>query len=184
MATFTDVHDSHDHTGIPGVGGGSGSSLPNLFVGTMPSWMPTSASAFGTANRVVVIKFLVNADITVGTVHFALGASSGNLDIGIYDTSLNRLGSTGSFAAPGTGQRSRALSGSVALSGGTAYYAACAADNGTLKFAGYNGGSGAQVASGGYNLIGRKESTFPLPDPLSGMTWEDIVSAPALFFVT
>jgi hypothetical protein len=27
MATFTDVHDSHDHTGIPGVGGGGGGGV-------------------------------------------------------------------------------------------------------------------------------------------------------------
>jgi hypothetical protein len=73
MATFTDVHDSHDHTGIPGVGGGGGGA----FVGCSASNSANQSLANNTATL-----------LTWNAEHFDTDA--------IHDTSTN----PGRFTVP------------------------------------------------------------------------------------
>lgn len=172
-------HADIDHTGIPGVGG---SSMVNLFVGNIPPWLAISSPTALTANRAYIYKFVPVAAITVDTANWHCTTSAGNLDIGIYNADFSsRLGSTGSFASPGTGNRSQALTGSVALSAGTVYYLAFAASSTSLRVAQVTTNNA--VSSGGWNVFGREESALPLPASIASLdAWEDHTVHPLFYF--
>lgn len=61
-------------------------------------------------NYAVLNPLWVPAPFTVSNVWFVVNNVAGNMDVGIYDKNGNRLASTGSFAVPAVGNRSRALS--------------------------------------------------------------------------
>ena len=67
---------------------------PDLFVG--PPSYPIVNIAVPFANRPCLNKFQVGREVAVSNARFGIGVQSGNVDVGIYDASLNRLGSTGS----------------------------------------------------------------------------------------
>ena len=115
---------------------GSGGGLVNPFVGTgqcLPTYGGALASAF-VADRAYIQRFVALADVTVSTAYWNCTTSAGNMDFAIYNSDLStKLGSTGSFASPGTGARSQALGGSVNLTAGTVYYVAWATDSGAYQ---------------------------------------------------
>ena len=184
VSDFADVatdHDAHDHTGVPGVGGGAGSSLANLYVGTAPIWVTANDAAAPTADRVAIVRFRPDADITVDTVHFQVITASGNCDIGIYNEALSsKLGSTGSFVCPAAGARSQALTAPVALTGGTIYYAAMVCSSNTARIRTVT--ASARIGSP-WNQLGRLESSpIPLPASITPTAWEDTGYLPVLHF--
>lgn len=163
----------------------AGSTSPDQFLGTMPPWQVKDTMQSGGSNVATFASFLSRTGKTVGTVYWACGTSSGNLDFGIYDASLNRLASTGSFASPGTGQRSHAFTGSIALAANTLYYAAWAADNTTIRIYGLASTAAGAPGQGGWHVIGTKATSFPLPDPIATPTWDPTQAImPALYFDT
>lgn len=110
------------------------------------------------ANTAYTLAITVPVACTITKVAVYIGTSSGNIDVGIYNSSGTRLGSSGSVASPGTGSRLISLSSSVDLTPGF-YYLAVAADNATISLGRYSTdnllGSGAVATS------------FPLPSTLT-----------------
>lgn len=170
-------------TDFPAGGGSGGALANNHFVGNLSPIMAISTPTALTANRAYLYRYVPIADVTVDTANWHCTASNGNLDIGIYNSDLSSLlGSTGSFASPGTGARSQALSGSVAMTAGSVYYLAFAASSTTLRVAQLT--SPAAYASG-WNIYGREESALPLPaGPVTADAWEDHTVHPAFWFTT
>lgn len=140
VAINTDAHAAIDHTGITGVGGG-GTGPPRDWVGTLrPFEVNSAATDVGLANRHTFVAFHVNAALTAAKAYFRVATQSGNMDIGIYDSSLTRLTSVGSTAVPATGSQSLTFSSPQALSVGTLYYIAYSMSTTAAKFYGRVGG--------------------------------------------
>jgi len=110
------------------------------------------------ANTAYTLAITVPVACTITKVAVYIGVSSGNIDVGIYNSSGTRLGSSGSVASPGVGSQLISLSSSVALTPGF-YYLAVAANNATISLGRYSTdnllGSGAVATS------------FPLPSTLT-----------------
>lgn len=143
----------------------------------------TSVASALAADRVYVTKFIPAADVTVDTAAWNCATSAGNLDLGIYDAALTtKLGSTGAFASPGTGKRTQALTGSVALVAGTTYYLAFWSSSGSLLVTTYvmPGSSGFDT----WNLVGIQSSVSTnLPASVTA-TWDPgAIAVPIFWFV-
>lgn len=114
------------------------------------------------ANDARLSLCVVRHRITVASVRFRVGTSSGNIDVGIYDSAFNRLWSRGSFACPGAGSAQATIANgsptSLTLEAGI-YWVALAVDNGTAAFA------GATAALNG--TAKAAASAFPLPATIS-----------------
>jgi hypothetical protein len=130
-----------------------------------PSNLFCNSATTISANSAWYSSFDVSRPVTVTTVWFAITVASGNLDFGIYDDSGARLGSTGTFACPAAGGRSRALTGSVVLVPGVRYWAAYAADNAAVTALRYVRVVYPLVT--GYGLAGTNGSSFPLSTSLA-----------------
>lgn len=61
-----------------------------------------AAVTWPAANRAIFVPFLVYQPVVVVKLFTIVGTSSGNIDVGIYDTGANRLVSAGSTAMAGT----------------------------------------------------------------------------------
>lgn len=167
---------------LSGLGGGGSAVIPNLVISSIPPHLALSTPTALTANRAYIFKIAPTQDVTVTTAYWNCTASAGNLDFGIYNADFSsRLGSTGSFASPGTGARSQALTGSVALVAGNIYHLAFAASSTTLRVAQLT--LPAAVATGGWNMWGREESALPLPASIAAIdAWEDGTVLPYFAF--
>lgn len=162
---------------------GTGSAvIPNMFIGSIPPWLAISAPTALTANRAMLYRVTPSQDVTVTTAYWNCTASAGNLDFGIYNADLSsRLGSTGSFASPGTGNRSQALTAPVALTAGNVYYVAMAVSSTTFRSPQIT--TATAVATGGWNMFGREEASLPLPASIaSADAWEDSTVHPCFYF--
>lgn len=93
MATFTSVHDSHDHTGVPGVGGaGVGATQTYTPAWTSDGTAPTIGNGtlsgryaiLGTQLMWVAIRFVYGSTSTAGTgnYRFSLPAAYKALNVG------------------------------------------------------------------------------------------------------
>jgi len=111
-------------------------------------------------------------------VHCA--TSAGNLDLGIYNEALSsKLGSTGAFASPGTGKRTQALTGSVALTAGTVYYLAFWSNNASLLVT--TSVLPGAAGFGTWNLVGIQSSVSTnLPASITA-TWDPGAIAAPIF---
>jgi len=123
------------------------------------------------ANCPVAFPFILNESITVYQLGWYNGGSVGdNIDIGIYDTSWNRLVSAGSTAASGAGSSLQFVNVADTLLVPGTYYLAKALDtitaNRSLSYA--NGFSTATLALAG--VMDSSTAAFPLPNPLTNMT--------------
>jgi len=108
----------------------------NLTISTFDPRTPgLAAVAVDTSNNAHCTEFQVNATVIVSSVEFVIGASSGNISIGVLDRASSQwIATTGSFASPGTGIRGRALTDSITLAAGHKYYGCFAADNTSVTF--------------------------------------------------
>ncbi len=102
--------------------------------------------------------------MTITKISLYIATSSGNIDVGLYDSSGTRVVSLGSTASPGTGVRTFTVA-STALTAGQ-YYVAFAADNTTFKWGQATGA--ATMATG---MMQRETSDFPLPASFTVGAW-------------
>jgi len=140
-------------------------ALLDLWVGPFdPRLCGTYNVTIPTANKAMLCAFQVNHPITVTKARTYIGqATSGNIDLGIYDATFHRLASTGSTAASGTwSTQTINLTGSLALVPGVKYWASIAADNATITVrAALGAGPGPQDSD--CLWYGEVATSFPLP---------------------
>lgn len=114
------------------------------------------------ANRAIVVPLALPFDYSIARAYVVNGAAvSGNFDIGIYDTTFARLGSTGATAQSGTNTVQFATLALDLVAG--SYYMALAFDNGvgtTFRIS--------AVVVQWLNDVGmlQQASAYPLPNPL------------------
>ena len=119
-----------------------------------------ASGGYAVANAAHYYPFRLSAPFTSAYAFWGNGgAVSGHVDVGVYDSSFNRLGSVGSTVQAGL-QSVQSVALVVALTPGL-YYLAIAADNTTATI--YNA-----VTAAPRNWITgarRQTSAFPLPNP-------------------
>ena len=167
---------------IDGVAAG-GAANPSVGSPQALHSLGTSIASALAADRVYFTKFIPTADVTVDTAAWNCGTSAGNLDLGIYDAALTtKLGSTGAFSSPGTGNRTQALTGSVALTAGTVYYLAFWSSNASLRVPTYV--FPAAAGFGTWNLVGIQSSVSTnLPSSITA-TWDPgAIGVPIFWFL-
>jgi hypothetical protein len=154
---------------------------PNLFIGPLAPYLITGNTFnVSTASAANLYAFVVDRPITVTAAYVRIGTQSGNIDLGIYDSAGNRLGSTGSTACPAASITvSIALTAATALGVGT-FYAAIAADNTTAAFGGLLGISTPTVP--GQNLMGQVATSFPLPSTIALSSGNSIANRLGIWF--
>lgn len=127
----------------------------------------------GAANRAVIVGATLQAAATITGVRIVVGTSSGNISVGLYNSSLARVATSGAVACPASGLANVNFTGNYSASAGR-FYIGLSCDNNTATF-GFN----QQVTSG---VAGPFDGLFmatahPLPDPfVSGGS----ISAPAI----
>jgi hypothetical protein len=112
----------------------------------------------------------VMGDMTVTKISLYIATSSGNIDVGLYNSSGTKLQSTGSMSSPGTGVQIITIS-STAITAGQ-HYLAIAADNTTFK---WGQSSGADTMA--THMMQRETSDFPLPSSFSLGVWPTALSS-------
>lgn len=97
------------------------------------------------------------ASVTVTGVYYRVGATSnGNVSVGLYDESLNRLATSGAVACPATGPATTNFSASYAAAPGR-YWLAFSSDSGTATFIMSN------ISGQGTTMAKNATSSHPLP---------------------
>ena len=169
-----------------GGGGGGGTSIPNLAVGTWQAlgWVSAVGTSSGfAASRAYFAKFIPTADVTVAAAAWHCTTSAGNLDFAIYNGAHDtKLSSTGSFASPGTGDRTQALTSSLAMTAGTPYYLTFSTSSTSLRIPAVIPAVG--MGYGAWNLYGLQSSAgVPLPASLTP-SWDSAGAAYPIFWFT
>jgi hypothetical protein len=169
--------------GTPGTWVQSG-SLPDptdgqagVMIPTIPGWVGVN-NGF-TANRVSLTRFTLPVARTITAMKFrSQTAGTGNIDIGIYNTSSVLLGSSGSTAGKkgASTWQTVTLSASIALAANTVYYAALESDvsDGSYNAVFWNSSSGTGLDQLWGSTIGlaqgmQRDTTFPLPAPIGAL---------------
>lgn len=149
-------------------GGGAAGGVP---FGQMYS---QTASAWGTANRAVLVPVRVTADTLIDTLGTRIFTSNGNLDIGIYtdtsDAPDDLLISTGSVASPGTGFRTFSVA-ETNIPAGRVWLAIASSSTTFAVYSIAHSSASAGFADPGSSseIDARlKATSMPLPDPISG----------------
>ena len=106
----------------------------------------------------------VLGDMTVTKIGLYIQTSSGNIDVGLYDSTGSKLQSTGSMGSPGTGVQIIAISSTNITAG--QHYLAIAADNTTFKW-GQSTGADTMAT----HMMQRETSDFPLPVSFTVGVW-------------
>lgn len=120
---------------------------------------PNSAATVGTANRAFLIAVTVPASCTVTGMALSIGVQSGNIDVGLYNSSGTRVASSGSVACPAVSAKAQvSFTSSVAIGPGV-YYLALACDNITATFSRF----GTDVLIG----VNHFNTSMPLPTTLT-----------------
>ena len=113
----------------------------------------------GSANSAVLVAFENRSPVTMNGVRLKVTSSSGNVDVGVYDSNGNRLGSSGSTVCPATGKSTINFITPASLYTPGVHYLALAADNISAAFS----LSGADALLGVYSF----PTSFPLPTSFS-----------------
>ena len=99
------------------------------------NFIGAASAVFPVANDAFFLPFFVPKTVTVLELWWINGATvSGNVDVGIYNTSLARVVSTGSTAQSGTTATQVVDIADTVLVGPAMYYGALACDNVTATF--------------------------------------------------
>ncbi len=112
----------------------------------------------------------VTGDMTITKISLYIATSSGNIDVGLYDSSGTRLVSKGSTASPGTGVQTLTVA-STSISAGQ-HYLALAVDNTTFK---WGQATGADTMA--TRMMQRETSDFPLPSSFTVGAWPTALSS-------
>lgn len=146
-----------------------------VLIPTAKGWDGGSGTAFQNG-RVGLTRFVLPTDFTVTSMKYrCIGAGTGNIDVGIYNTSSTLLASSGATASKKNAVTTETLtlSAPVALTAGTVYYAAMTTSVSDGTFMNVDAGNGSDVWFG--TTIGTSEymfrdTTIPLPDPIGALT--------------
>lgn len=126
----------------------------------------SSAAALAASNGSYMMGFYCYVPTVVSKIALRIGTASGNICVGIYDDDGaagipgTRLVTSGSIACPTAGNISVSLGSTITLQPGK-YYAAFAADNGTVTIY-YQSNVGWWTSSAGMALRYSAASNFPL----------------------
>jgi len=112
-----------------------------------------------TANRAYFSWFLVPLNCKVDRILYEITTQAGNIDLGIYNSALTRLASTGSFACPAAGQQAASITEQTLNAG--VYILAFASNNANTYWR-YSGLI-EEISLTGYQNSGYQENAFPLP---------------------
>lgn len=166
--------------------GGLEVSDQDEFIGPYHPYNADTSSLALTANLAYFQRFVPRGTRTVSNVRFRVVTQAGNLDFGIYDEDLDRLGSTGSFSCPAaSGENNQNLTGSVTLRRGRVYYLAAVASSGTYRTCGIVRAGGVLLPAGANSrLVGQQSSALPLPSTAT-VSWEpgSTTPRPSMLFV-
>ncbi len=131
-----------------------------------PSGVQPTSAAWGTANLARFIPFLVSRPVTVTNIHvYNFATIAGNVDVGLYDMSGNRLVSGGGAAHSGADAIQTFNITDTLLSPGR-YYAAMASDSATATFGAFlSVDIGMPLGAAGAAMIGIKSmaTAYVLP---------------------
>lgn len=116
-------------------------------------------NTLGATNNAVFRPVIVPATLTLTGIGYTCGASSGNLSVGVYDETFNRLATSGAVAAPGTGRRNVSFTSPVVLTPGR-YWIAISQDNNTMTYSTFT-----TVTYPGASRV--QNSAHPLPSTAS-----------------
>ena len=143
---------------------------PEFSVSTiLASAFPGSASSqWFSANDPAAFPFALSEGVIVEQIGWLNGAAAGNnFDLGIYDTSFNRIVSTGSTGGTGNSVWQWANITDTALAPGR-YYLAMAIDGVTAnRINNYVAITGGALQFAG--VLDSATDAFPLPNPLTNM---------------
>lgn len=135
---------------------------------------PNSAANVGSSNRAWYKAINVDNYVTVTGIRIGVAATSGNIDVGLYDSGGNKLASSGSVACPTANTKvTVAFTASVDIAPGT-YYLAIVADNTTATFV----RAGTDTIMG----LGYEDTAFPLPSSAS-LSYMSIAGADRSFAI-
>lgn len=123
-----------------------------------------SGRAVGAANRILLFPVDVTAAASLTGITIRVISSTGNISMAVYDSSFNRLATTGSIACPAAGIATVSLSYSIPSAG--LYYFALSASSNSATFGATAENSIASPVRASY-----MESAHPAPStvtPVSG----------------
>lgn len=115
----------------------------------------------GSANRALYIPCVLTGAATITGVKVYIGTSSGNLCVGLYDSSGTRVATSGAVASPGITFRTINFTAAYSAAAGR-YYLALSADNVTVTFAGTSNSVGGVAATVKY-----QDTAHPLPTSIT-----------------
>lgn len=139
---------------------GTFSRLSNLAIATAFRQGAAGSATWPSANTAIFVPFTNPRPELVKKLWSGNGSAvSGNIDVGIYDASGNRLVSSGSTAQAGTNDLQEFDVTDTVIPGPATLYLACALDNTTGQL--FRNGQGS-VLMRMYGLV-QQTSAFPLP---------------------
>lgn len=135
-----------------------------LFMGPVDPRLPASNAVIDTTVA-YLSAFTVDRVTRVSSSALSVATQAGNVDLGIYDDTGARLGSTGSTAVGAAGRQPIALTATVTLRPGVKYWAAIQGNNAAAAF--HYVALSTQGLAAGVPLNVQVTNTFPLPASLT-----------------
>ena len=170
--TSTHVLTSNGAGAAPTFQAASGGGFTQKFVNVAYFGMTGNGSSGGAIanNDAFYMPIDVMGDMTITKISLYIQTSSGNIDVGLYNSSGTKLVSSGSTSRPGTGVRTITVA-STDISAGQ-HYLAIAADNTTFKW-GQTTGADTMAT----RMMQRETSDFPLPSSFTVGAWPTALSS-------
>lgn len=147
----------------------------SLAVGAVSSY--GSGAGVATNNDATYLPIILPCDVTIYSLSFAATNGTGNYDLGLYNSALERLASTGSTAMSAAGIKTLSIA-DMRFHGGDLIYAALAmsSTSGTILRAVYG-----VALMEGYGW-GHQASALPLPNPMVPVTTAAYTTNPVFAF--
>ena len=170
--TSTHVLTSNGAGAAPTFQAASGGGFTQKIVNVSYFGMTGNGSSGGAIanNDAFYMPIDVMGDMTITKISLYIQTSSGNIDVGLYNSSGTKLVSSGSTSSPGTGVRTITVA-STDISAGQ-HYLAIAADNTTFKW-GQTTGADTMAT----RMMQRETSDFPLPSSFTVGAWPTALSS-------
>jgi hypothetical protein len=151
---------------------------PDAFLSTMgdsPAWAFITQSTLGSSQSVLAANsgFFVpirpRQNISVSSLAWVVALSSGNYDIGVYDSTGARLWSRGSTAVTTAATQVAETVTGVSMAAGSTYYIAWSSDTTSSAVKGLGGAGTAELARSmdGTLAVVSVASVFPLPSTVT-----------------
>ena len=172
VGTSTHVLTSNGAGAAPTFQAASGGGFTQKVVNVSFFGMTGNGSSGGCIanNDAFYMPIDVMGDMTITKIAFYIQTSSGNIDVGLYNSSGTKLVSSGSTSSPGTGVQTITVA-STDISAGQ-HYLALAVDNTTFKW-GQTTGADTMAT----HMMQRETSDFPLPSSFTVGAWPTSLSS-------